>query len=544
MKKRIVASMLCLAMSLSLVTVGASAAEDANAAADALHELGLFSGTGTNPDGSPVYDLERTPTRSEAVTMLVRLLGKEEEAKAGSWETPFTDVDEWAKPYVGYAYANKLTTGTSETTFGGSMTVSSSQYLTFVLRALGYQSGTDFQWDKAWELSDQLGITHGEYGADTPFTRGGVALISHASLSAHPKGSDKSLMEELGLGKIEPTPTPTPTPTPSAPVDLELVNKGGSTGIDPQKPVESAPPINEIKIPNGMGIQIGESDEELIPAGTAFESGNKIWTTESERYVQISDDIIGSIKTEYRDLNGLDGADYIRMISLNIVLYVGDSITLNLCDYGYNTEQNYWYIDEGQGYISSNDNSDGICTIKALKPVSAFCIGGIGYRETNTHDDLTLNVTIYEKKPTSWTANFHVATDYEPVYYTNGAYGTWWVTEKGVKFNGTNSKPANSEFGMNADFIRIYPDSSMGIPSSDMENGYIKDEAVEKYFTFSNNLSGYNNRRITVGPNGGIGMPCVDFTSSACDHKATITVTSKKDGRSCSIDLACIYYQP
>ena len=159
-------------------------------------------------------------------------------------------------------------------------------------------------------------------------------------------------------------------------------------------------------------------------------------------------------------------------------------------------------------------------------------------------DVMNLNVTIYDKKPSTWDANFHVDTEYEPVYYTNGILGTWWATEKGITFNGANNTPTNSEFGLNADFIRVYPDASLGIPSSDMENGYIKDEAVGKYFVFSCILSEYGNRRIHVGQNGGIGMPCVDFTSSACNHKATITVTSKKDGRSCSIDIACIYYQP
>lgn len=51
-------------------------------------------------------------TRSEAVTMLVRLLGRENEALSGKWETPFTDVPAWAEPYVGLAYENGLTTGT------------------------------------------------------------------------------------------------------------------------------------------------------------------------------------------------------------------------------------------------------------------------------------------------------------------------------------------------------------------------------------------------------------------------------------------------
>ena len=41
------------------------------------------NGTGTGADGAPVYELDRAPTRNEAVTMLVRLLGKEEEALDG-----------------------------------------------------------------------------------------------------------------------------------------------------------------------------------------------------------------------------------------------------------------------------------------------------------------------------------------------------------------------------------------------------------------------------------------------------------------------------
>lgn len=49
-------------------------------AAQNLYELGLFNGTGTDTDGNPIFDLDRAPTRHEAVTMLVRLLGKGEEA--------------------------------------------------------------------------------------------------------------------------------------------------------------------------------------------------------------------------------------------------------------------------------------------------------------------------------------------------------------------------------------------------------------------------------------------------------------------------------
>ena len=176
----------------------AEKADDAARAAQALYDLGLFQGTGNNADGTPNFDLGRTPTRAEAVTMLVRLLGKDAEAKAGSWTTPFTDVADWAKPYVGYAYTNGLTTGTSATTFGGEDPINVTQYLTFVLRALGYTSGTDFQWDSAWTKADEIGLTDGSYNANTAaFTRGDVATISESALGAERKGQNTTMLSEL-----------------------------------------------------------------------------------------------------------------------------------------------------------------------------------------------------------------------------------------------------------------------------------------------------------------------------------------------------------
>jgi len=180
--KRLFSLLLAVVLSLGLMPTAFAASDEATEAAETLYELGLFSGTGTNADGTPIFDLDRTPTRHEAVTMLVAMLGKTEEAKNGTWTTPFTDVADWAKPFVGYAYSKGLTSGTSATTYGGNQPVTAGQYLTFVLTALGYKSGTDFQWDKAWELSDQIGLTHGEYGAQTPvFTRGDVAIISRSA---------------------------------------------------------------------------------------------------------------------------------------------------------------------------------------------------------------------------------------------------------------------------------------------------------------------------------------------------------------------------
>ena len=189
---------LALALLFTLCVPAFAAGSKAQEAAQTLYELGLFKGTGADASGNPEFDLDRAPTRHEAVTMLVRLLGKEAEALAGGWEIPFTDVADWAKPYVGYAYANGLTTGVSETSFGGERPVTAAQYLTFILRALGYDSRVDFQWDRAWELSDAIGLTAGAYGAKiNTFLRGDAALISERALSARLKGSNVMLLRKL-----------------------------------------------------------------------------------------------------------------------------------------------------------------------------------------------------------------------------------------------------------------------------------------------------------------------------------------------------------
>lgn len=195
MKKRILACILALVLAISLVPAAFAATDEATEAAQALYEMGLFKGVGKDANGNPNFDLDRTPSRNEAVTMLVRLLGKEQEAKDGTWVTPFTDVTGWVTPYVGYAYEHRLTAGASSTTYGGDADVTVSQYLTFVLRALGYTSGTDFKWNAAWELSDKIGLTDGRYNAGTThFTRGDVAIISANALRTKCKGTETTLL--------------------------------------------------------------------------------------------------------------------------------------------------------------------------------------------------------------------------------------------------------------------------------------------------------------------------------------------------------------
>ena len=197
---------LALTLLFTLCVPAFAAGSKAQEAAETLYDLDLFKGTGADASGNPVFELDRAPTRHEAVTMLVRLLGKEAEALAGSWEIPFTDVADWAKPYVGYAYANGLTTGVSETSFGGERPVTAAQFLTFTLRALGYESGKEFSWDSAWTLTDTLGMTSGQYNARTngSFLRADAALVSAFALSTTGKAG-KTLYETIFGAKLPQT---------------------------------------------------------------------------------------------------------------------------------------------------------------------------------------------------------------------------------------------------------------------------------------------------------------------------------------------------
>ena len=197
--KKALSLFLTIMLVFSLIpTTAFAASTEATHAADVLNALGLFDGTGIDENGNPIYALDKVPTRLEAVTMLVRLLGKSEEAVNGNWDTPFTDVANWAKPYVGYAYANGLASGTSKTTFGGNDKVTAAQYITFVLRALGYESGVDFTWNKAWELSDEIGLTDGRYDEKTEsFLRSDIAITSASALNSALKNSNMTMFENM-----------------------------------------------------------------------------------------------------------------------------------------------------------------------------------------------------------------------------------------------------------------------------------------------------------------------------------------------------------
>ena len=199
MRKRI--TMLLLAVMLAFSSTQAAFADSVNGskAAGILNALGLFSGVGTDPYGQPIFDLDREPTRQEAMVMLIRLLGLEQTALSQEWEHPFDDVAPWADRYIGYAYNIGLTKGISQNKFGANDRATSDQYIVFLLRALEYsEEAGDFNYADAKNEALGIGLSGDGYDlfADD-FTRGDVALLSYYALLLNPKEKQESLANIL-----------------------------------------------------------------------------------------------------------------------------------------------------------------------------------------------------------------------------------------------------------------------------------------------------------------------------------------------------------
>lgn len=174
----------------AMLTASAFAANYTNCA-DSLHEMGLFQGIQNG------YDLDRTPTRAEAAVMLVRLLGKETEAKALTYTAPFTDLKGWEKPYVQYLYSNGLANGTNRTTFNPTGKCTAQMYAVFLLRALGYSDTADFSYANAIETAREQGIYDTGIINVQNFLRDDAAAASYTVLSVSPKNSEGTLLDQL-----------------------------------------------------------------------------------------------------------------------------------------------------------------------------------------------------------------------------------------------------------------------------------------------------------------------------------------------------------
>ena len=146
------------------------------------------------------FELDRAPKRSEAAIMLVRLYGAEEEAAAayqsGEISHPFKDVGPIASPYVAWLYTKGITKGATATTFNSNAACTDKNYVVFLLRALGYEDGKDFQYAESLTFAEKLGFYQADY-FEGPFLRDDLAAITLQALATDKKGGETYLLKSL-----------------------------------------------------------------------------------------------------------------------------------------------------------------------------------------------------------------------------------------------------------------------------------------------------------------------------------------------------------
>ncbi len=192
---KFIAVVLIISIVLSVPAFASGSSTGSTKNADALFSLGLFKGTGAS------YELDATPTRAQGITMLIRLLGEENAALSSDATLSFQDVPEWAVKYVAYAFAKGYSKGTSDTTFSPDETLDAKSYVTFALRALGYNDGNgDFSWNTALADSAKLGLMASATASSlssVTHNRGDMVDLSYCALTMPLKGQTTTLAQKL-----------------------------------------------------------------------------------------------------------------------------------------------------------------------------------------------------------------------------------------------------------------------------------------------------------------------------------------------------------
>lgn len=187
-------TILLATLALSAALCVSASASSFDGAARELSTIGMLKGTA---DG---FDLDKAPTRAQAAIMLVRLYGAEERAQglysSGRITCPFADVNETAAPYVAWLVDEGLANGITETSFGAAEPCTAKAYTIFLLRALGYEDGSDFTAATAQSFAAGLGIMDTSALTGT-FLRDDLAALTYQALGTDLKDGSTYLLDSL-----------------------------------------------------------------------------------------------------------------------------------------------------------------------------------------------------------------------------------------------------------------------------------------------------------------------------------------------------------
>ncbi len=165
-------------------------------AGEMLKELGLLKGS--NGD----LMLGQNLKRQDMMVVLARLLGAEEEAEKYPLATNYPDVrGDYYKAVIGWAQAKGLTTGMGNGTFGFDGDLELRHTITFLLRALGYDSA--YAWENHAKLAVDLGFVAQGANLTAVTNRGVMAQLMVNALYTPMADGEHTLGTHLGFEGFE-----------------------------------------------------------------------------------------------------------------------------------------------------------------------------------------------------------------------------------------------------------------------------------------------------------------------------------------------------
>lgn len=132
-------------------------------------------------------DLNEKMTRKELATIGVRLKDLENLVQFYEDKNIFPDVKGWATPYINLAYSFDIMKGTTDDKFEPDANVTYIEFLTVIMRVMGYADGIDFvkypedYYNKALEI----GLANMYIPYDQTITRGFAYDIITELLTKH-----------------------------------------------------------------------------------------------------------------------------------------------------------------------------------------------------------------------------------------------------------------------------------------------------------------------------------------------------------------------
>ncbi|MCX7712030.1 MAG: S-layer homology domain-containing protein [Clostridia bacterium] len=146
MKNRKIIKSIIVLLTCFIFILPVHAATDTKLQNDSAKDLVKLNLLKGYPDGS--LGLQNKIKRSEFITFVVRMLGYENTVDTSSIKVSFKDIDKkhWAYNNIKVALKYKLVSGYPDNTIAPEKNVSYAEALTVIIRALGYESSLSGNW--------------------------------------------------------------------------------------------------------------------------------------------------------------------------------------------------------------------------------------------------------------------------------------------------------------------------------------------------------------------------------------------------------------